>query len=137
MSRVYSDTPGGEPGNDDLGAMSSWLVWSYLGMYPETPGAPVVVLGAPVFPRITLHLGNGHDVVLSAPGASLSSYVHKLDIEGRAWPKDWLPASLLLGTQTSGNARRDPATTLSFTLGAGPDKTWGASAKDKPPSYRR
>ena len=42
---------GGEPGNDDLGAMSSWLVWSYLGMYPESPGAPVLVLGAPVFPR--------------------------------------------------------------------------------------
>jgi len=136
LSRVYSDTPGGEPGNDDLGAMSSWLVWSYLGMYPETPGAPVLVLGAPVFPRITLRLGNGHDVAISAPGASLSGYVHKLDIDGRAWPKDWLPASLLLGTQTSGNARRGQATELSFTLGSEPDTKWGAAANAEPPSYK-
>ena len=25
-------------GNDDLGAMSAWYVWSALGMYPMTPG---------------------------------------------------------------------------------------------------
>jgi putative alpha-1,2-mannosidase len=30
--------PGGLAGNDDLGEMSSWYVWSALGMYPETPG---------------------------------------------------------------------------------------------------
>jgi predicted alpha-1,2-mannosidase len=36
LSGVYADTPGGEPGNDDLGAMSSWYVWGSLGMYPET-----------------------------------------------------------------------------------------------------
>ncbi len=29
-------TPGGEPGNDDLGAMSSWYVWATLGVYPQT-----------------------------------------------------------------------------------------------------
>ena len=51
---VYADTPGGEPGNDDLGAMSSWYVWSSLGMYPETPGTPVLALGAPIFSRARL-----------------------------------------------------------------------------------
>ncbi len=30
----YSDTPEGLPGNDDSGAMSSWLVWALLGRYP-------------------------------------------------------------------------------------------------------
>jgi predicted alpha-1,2-mannosidase len=39
-SQLYSLTPGGEPGNDDLGAMSSWYVWASLGVYPQTPGVP-------------------------------------------------------------------------------------------------
>ncbi|MGH6657992.1 MAG: GH92 family glycosyl hydrolase, partial [Actinocrinis sp.] len=52
LGEVYSNTPGGEPGNDDLGAMSSWYVWSSLGMYPETPGVPVLALSAPIFSRV-------------------------------------------------------------------------------------
>ena len=34
MTQLYSLTPGGEPGNDDLGTMSSWYVWPALGAYP-------------------------------------------------------------------------------------------------------
>ena len=129
LTTVYSNSPGGEPGNDDLGAMSSWLVWAYLGMYPETPGAPLLVLGAPVFPEATLHLGNGHRVTLSAPGASMGSYVHGLRVDGRPWSKDWLPVSSILGTSGAG------PTTLAFTLRDKADTEWGAPAADRPPSY--
>ncbi len=133
LASVYSDSPGGEPGNDDLGAMSSWLVWAYLGMYPETPGAPVLVLGAPVFPEVTLHLGNGRRVKLSAPGASMSTYVHGLRVDGRPWSRDWLPAALILGGSGSGHA--GGPTVLTFRMGDGADAEWGASAADRPPSY--
>ena len=34
VNRYYSDTPDGLPGNDDSGAMSSWLIWAMLGRYP-------------------------------------------------------------------------------------------------------
>ncbi|MDQ0937530.1 hypothetical protein QFZ49_007505 [Streptomyces turgidiscabies] len=34
MTRLWSTRPGGIPGNDDLGAMSSWYVFAALGMYP-------------------------------------------------------------------------------------------------------
>ena len=39
MTQLYPLTPAGEPGEDDLGALSSWYVWAALGLYPETPGA--------------------------------------------------------------------------------------------------
>ncbi|HET8551342.1 MAG TPA: GH92 family glycosyl hydrolase [Gammaproteobacteria bacterium] len=130
IDKVYSATPGGEPGNDDLGAMSSWLVWAYLGMYPETPGAPVLVLGAPVFPRATLHLGNGHQVTILAPNASTQTYVQALEINGKTWTKDWLPTSLILGS-TPG----DQGSRLSFTMSHSPNKAWGAAPADRPPSY--
>ncbi len=38
QDQIWTDAPGGLAGNDDLGEMSSWYVWSALGMYPETPG---------------------------------------------------------------------------------------------------
>ncbi|MGB1557937.1 MAG: glycoside hydrolase domain-containing protein, partial [Oceanococcaceae bacterium] len=31
---LYTDLPNGLPGNDDLGALSGWLVWTMLGAYP-------------------------------------------------------------------------------------------------------
>ena len=37
VTTLYGPTPDGEPGNDDLGAMSSWYVWAAMGLYPETP----------------------------------------------------------------------------------------------------
>ena len=37
-SELFGPTPDGEPGNDDLGALSSWYVWAALGLYPITSG---------------------------------------------------------------------------------------------------
>ncbi len=37
QDQIWTDAPNGlADGNDDLGAMSAWFVWSALGMYPET-----------------------------------------------------------------------------------------------------
>lgn len=37
VNRHFSDRADGLPGNDDSGAMSSWLVWAMLGKYPASP----------------------------------------------------------------------------------------------------
>jgi predicted alpha-1,2-mannosidase len=149
---VYSDTPGGEPGNDDLGAMSSWYVWAALGLYPETPGVPVLALGAPIFPAARLSLPGGHQVVLNAPGASTSTYVSDLKVNGKSWSQVWLPGSALTGTGAPtgagldastqsaavpgpGGGARPDTTVLDYTMTAAPDETWGAAAADAPPSY--
>ncbi|TAN02811.1 MAG: glycoside hydrolase family 92 protein [Rhodanobacteraceae bacterium] len=131
ITHVYSATPGGEPGNDDLGAMSSWLVWAYLGMYPETPGAPALVLGAPVFPRVSMRLRDGRTVTLAAPNASTQTYVRGVEVNGKTWQNDWLPASLLLG---SGHG--DSTTHLAFAVGTTPDTAWAASQANAPPSWQ-
>ena len=149
---VYSDTPGGEPGNDDLGAMSSWLVWASLGLYPETPGVPVLTLGAPIFPEAVISLPGGHQVVMNAPGASTSTYVSDLKVNGKNWSQVWLPGDALTGTSaptgagldsttqsaaipTSGGGAHSGLTVLNYTMTGTADKSWGASASDAPPSY--
>lgn len=147
VTSVYSDTPGGEPGNDDLGAMSSWLVWAYLGMYPETPGAQVLALGAPIFPTVEMHLANGHRVNISAPGATTSSYVEDLKVNGKATSNDWLDSTLVTGPATTPGGPGGPGTpggpggssqttSLAFTLGSSPSTTWGVTQAEEPPSYQ-
>src|SRR5665647_492435 len=131
LGSVYSDTPSGLPGNDDLGAMSSWYVWGALGMFPETPGAPVLALGSPLFSTITFHLAH-RTVTISAPGASPTSYVQSLRVNGHPWGKAWLPASVIIGQEGSPRATR---TSLSFSLGSAPNTSWGATEADEPPSY--
>ena len=127
---VYSNTPGGEPGNDDLGAMSSWYVWAALGMYPETPGVPVLALGAPIFPESVISLPGGHQVVMNAPGASTSTYVSGLKVNGHDWSQVWLP-----GTELTGTNNRPSATVLDYTMTGTAYESWGAAASDAPPSY--
>ncbi len=127
LTSVYADTPGGEPGNDDLGAMSSWFVFSSIGLYPETPGAAVLDVGAPIFPNVALNVPHGHPVTLAAPGATTSTYVQSLTVNGRSWSADWVPAGLVTGD--------GGPTNLSFTMGGTPNTGWGAAEADAPPSY--
>ncbi len=75
----YADAPVDEPGNDDLGAISSWYVWAALGLFPVTPGSANLALASPLFPSVHITLADGHRLVEDAPGAAASRpYVHSL-----------------------------------------------------------
>ena len=58
ISDNYTDQPDGLPGNDDSGAMSSWLAFHMLGLYPNA-GQSYYLLHAPLIPEWTLQLSNG------------------------------------------------------------------------------
>ena len=60
QDQIWSNTPAGlADGNDDLGAMSAWYVWSALGMFPQTPGTADLALGSPLFPQAVIALPSG------------------------------------------------------------------------------
>jgi predicted alpha-1,2-mannosidase len=124
MTELYHATPGGEPGNDDVGALSSWYVWAALGLYPQTPGVPLLVVGSPLFPHAEIDAGPGRRIVIDAPGAAADRpYVHALRVNGRPTGHTWLTL-------------RDRGTTrLDFTLAATPDTHWGTGRDDAPPSF--
>ncbi len=125
MSQLYSDTPGGEPGNDDLGALSSWYVWAAMGIYPQTPGVPMLVLGTPLFSQVTVHAGNGRLIQINAPGAGdANPYTRSLRVNGQSTMRTYLMLPDHPGL-----------TRLDFTVGAQPDKTRGTGAHDAPPSF--
>jgi len=58
VARHYSDQPDGLPGNDDSGAMSSWLAFHIMGLYPNA-GHDYYLLTMPMVPAYTLRLANG------------------------------------------------------------------------------
>ena len=72
MFDLYAPTPGGFPGNDDAGSMSAWWVFGALGMHPSVPGAGVLTLGSPLFPRMQVKLGRG-TLDITAPRAARGS----------------------------------------------------------------
>ncbi len=89
-ARIYAPTPLGLPGNDDLGALSGWLAWTMIGLYPMNPGTPLYVVGSPVFEKVTLHRP-GAPLVVEAPGAGpLNAFVNGLSVEGVARDRSWL-----------------------------------------------
>ncbi len=128
LDTLYSATPGGEPGNDAMGATSAWFIWACLGLYPETPGEAVLALSTPRFPRATLTLANGHRVELTASGAPAHAYIHALAIDGQPWTRTWLAVDALRGAP-------DTTTRIDYTLSSEPDHTWGAAKADRPPSW--
>jgi hypothetical protein len=87
----------------------------------------VLDVGAPIFPNVALNVPHGHPVTLAAPGATTSTYVQSLNVDGRSWSDDWVPAGLVTGN--------GGPTNLSFTMGSTPNTSWGAAAQDAPPSY--
>ncbi|HYZ55016.1 MAG TPA: GH92 family glycosyl hydrolase [Streptosporangiaceae bacterium] len=118
-SQLYSLAPGGEPGNDDLGSMSSWYVWAALGLYPQTPGVPMLVLGTPQFPQAVIHGAFGN-LTVSAQGAG-DTYVQSLKVNGQPTDHTWVDLS----------RTRE----LDFTLSATPNTSWGSAPGDAPPSF--
>ena len=123
---LFTDAPNGVTGNDDLGTMSAWYVFSALGLYPAVPGTGQLLLHAPRFPRAVFDLGNGRRLTIEAPGADGASvqFVDGVRIDGTPHPQvfvDWA-------------ALRDGGR-ITFALSATPDPAgWGTRPQDQPAS---
>ncbi|QLL08272.1 GH92 family glycosyl hydrolase [Mycobacterium vicinigordonae] len=124
---LFGPTPDGAPGNDDLGALSSWYVWAALGLYPSTPGTPILTIATPLFDRAEISLGAGKSIRITAPGASGVNrlrYIRSLSIDGQPTDRTYLPESII---GTGGD--------VSFLLSGRPDKSWGTAESSAPPSF--
>ena len=83
MNRMYNAHADGYCGDEDNGQTSAWYIFTAMGFYPVCPGSNQYVLGAPYFQKMTMHLENGKDVVITAPGNSDDNrYVQKLTVNG-------------------------------------------------------
>ncbi len=91
LNRMYNPTPDGYCGDEDNGQTSAWYVFSSMGFYPVTPGSDQYVLGAPLFPKMTIELENGNEISITAPENSKENrYIDKMYIDEKPWSKNYV-----------------------------------------------
>jgi predicted alpha-1,2-mannosidase len=126
LSRCYlgSELGQGYPGDEDNGEMSAWYIFSALGFYPLAVGSPDYAVGSPLFTKATVHLENGKDIVINAPGNDASTvYVRNLRVNGTAHTSSSLPHSALAN-----------GAVLDFEMSKEPTNWASAGVTAKPPN---
>jgi predicted alpha-1,2-mannosidase len=122
MDSQYHTAPDGLAGNDDVGQMSAWLVFTSLGFYPVTPGSNQYVLGRPFVDRATLTLPNGKRFTVAADAlADDHPYVQSVTLNGRPLDRAWI-----------GHDEIMKGGELRFVMGAEPNTTWATGAEARP-----
>ena len=120
---TFTTKPDGLPGNDDLGATSGVYVWNAIGIYTEIPGIAGFTIGTPMFPRVTMHLGNGKTLEITRTGDGV--YVHGVRVNGVPHGSSWLKLSELSA----------PKNTIEFEMQNEPDHAWATKETEFPPSF--
>jgi putative alpha-1,2-mannosidase len=89
---LFSNAPNGVTGNDDLGTMSAWYLFSVLGIYPSTPGTGDFLLHTPKFARTEIDLGNGKIFTISAKNhqEKVTSFIQNASYQGKSRSKVFL-----------------------------------------------
>jgi putative alpha-1,2-mannosidase len=122
---LFRPTVDGLPGNDDLGSLSAFHVFSALGFGPVTPGAPFHVVGSPAFERATLRGAGRPTITVEAPGAGLTApYVRDATLNGHPLDRSWFHEEKL--TRRGG--------TLRLEMGSEPRRDWATAPEHRPPS---
>ncbi|MFF2650145.1 GH92 family glycosyl hydrolase [Streptomyces sp. NPDC058045] len=124
---LFTDSPTGMTGNDDLGTMSAWQVLSSIGIFPVQPGTDTWGLSTPLFDRVDLTLDRryypeGRLTVRAEGSSGTDRYVQSARTDGRDLDRTYL---------TTGELRH--IRELAFTVGAEPSR-WGTGAGAAPPA---
>ncbi|KAI0128676.1 alpha-1,2-mannosidase family protein-like protein [Xylariales sp. AK1849] len=115
VNEYYNNGRSGIPGNDDAGAMSSWLVWNMIGLYPVVT-QPVYLILAPQFEDTAIKLGDESGVLrIKANGLNNGHFIQSLKVNGMPWFQSWLSHEDLVGKDGEGGLlefEMGPETTL-------------------------
>jgi predicted alpha-1,2-mannosidase len=122
VASQYKPMPDGLAGNDDLGQMSAWLVFTALGFYPVTPGSLEYVIGRPFLDHAALNLPNGRRFTIVAEGLSdANRYIGSVTLNGKPLARGYIRHDEI---EAGGELR--------FIMQATPNKTWATAKRDRP-----
>ncbi|TWU75094.1 hypothetical protein ED733_006919 [Metarhizium rileyi] len=122
----FNDTNGGLPGNDDSGAMGSFLFFSVMGLFPVA-GQNVYLINAPFFEEVSItNPVTRKTATIRAVGFDSTYknlYIQRATVNGKPWTKSWIGHELFM-----------EGWTLELTLG-NEESDWGKKSADRPPSW--
>ncbi|NOX67338.1 MAG: glycoside hydrolase family 92 protein [Chlorobi bacterium] len=124
LDAFFTDNLFGIPGDEDGGAMSSFVIFSMMGFFPVTPGIPVYNIGSPVFEKISIDLPNQRTFTVIAENSSKANkYIQKAFLNGKPLNRPWFTHNDIVNGGT-----------LKLIMGSKPNKQWGRNKEDSPPS---
>ncbi|WP_370462093.1 glycoside hydrolase domain-containing protein [Phyllobacterium sp. SYP-B3895] len=126
LNKNFTNDPGGLPGNDDLGSLSTFYVFAALGIYPVVPSEPGFAISAPQFDGINFWLPNGKKLRFSTGGKSALlddvRFIQDMKLNAATYQGTWLPLDKI---KDGGQ--------LTYTLSKTPTG-WGEGEALTPPS---
>lgn len=121
LSKFYTDSPNGLINNDDLGQMSAWCVFSYLGFYPVCPGSGYYMFGSPRINKGSIKIGNSTFNVITKNNSLKNVYIKEVYLNGKNYSKNYILYNDLI---KGGD--------LIFVMDSVPNKNRGISDEDLP-----
>ncbi len=130
LDKLYS--PGREDGrglsgDEGMGQMSAWYLFSAMGFYPVSPVSTQYVIGSPLFDEVTMTLPDGVTFTVKAinngPGRP---YIQSAKLNGFPFDKSFLTYTRI----TLGG-------TLELTMGDKPNPNWAARPDSRPRSVTK
>lgn len=122
----FNTTTAGIPGNDDSGAMGSFVALAMMGIFPN-PGQNVYFITAPFFPSVSIiNRLTGKTATIKTVNfdtAYKNIYIQSAKLNGEEYTKSYITHSFFL-----------EGGTLELTLGDKESTTWGTVDDDVPPS---
>ncbi|KAI2638859.1 glycoside hydrolase family 92 protein [Hypomontagnella submonticulosa] len=122
----FNTTTAGIPGNDDSGAMGSFVALAMMGIFPN-PGQDIYFITAPFFSSVSITNGmTGKTATIKTVNfdtAYKNIYIQSAKLDGEDYTKNYLTHSFFLNGGT-----------LELTLGDKESTTWGTGEDDVPPS---
>ncbi|KAJ5752558.1 hypothetical protein N7520_009475 [Penicillium odoratum] len=125
IPRTFNASDNGLPGNDDSGAMGSFLAWSMMGLFPN-PGQNVYLITPPFFEAVEITHPETNETAMirniNFDPTYQNIYIQSATLNGKPYSKNWI-----------GHEFFTQGLTLELTLGE-TESGWGTSKEDLPPS---
>lgn len=110
----FTNSPLGICGDEDSGAMSSWMAFSALGIYPVCPGKAEYALTSPMFNEVEITVPGGKFVIKAEGAGDGLRYIKSATLNGKEYNKAFLShADLTAGGE------------LVLEMSDRPNKAWG------------
>lgn len=124
ITKLHHNTPDGICGNEDCGQMSSWLVFSAMGLYPVNPSDGNYVLGSPIFSHVKIRVAPDRYFEIIAEHASpVNKYIQKVTLNGKPLAKTYIHHHNIM-----------KGGILKIVMGDNPNTQWGSNPENYPPS---
>jgi predicted alpha-1,2-mannosidase len=122
MTKYYTNEPAGLCGNDDVGQMSAWYVFSSMGIYPANPIDGKYVFGSPLMKEASINLPNGKTFRIKVKNYGKNNiYINRVTLNGKNHQNSFITHNNIINGGE-----------LVFEMSAKPNKKFGANKTFRP-----